>query len=231
MNQEGQNVLIDFDVRSLAAKSPAAEQKAPDVLKEWRKAAEAPKEMQKAPEVPKEDITQRPARPPYGGPAISLDFQDANIKTVLRLLSEVGGVTIVSGDDVKGNVTVYMKKVPWNQALDTILDVQGLVKKQMGDVISVMTVEKMKKDEADRRAGEEDRLKAEAIAKKAEQDRLEERGKLRQISIEAKIVEAQDDFVRNLGVQWGGVSYNSIGGYSYALTAGTNPGTNASWGS
>ncbi|MGD1152220.1 MAG: hypothetical protein ABR911_05015 [Syntrophales bacterium] len=218
VNQEGQNVLIDFDVRSLAAKSPVAEQKAPDV----------PKESQKAAEVPKEDITQRQAKTPYGGQAISLDFQDANIKTVLRLLSEVGGVTIVSGDDVKGNVTVYMKKVPWNQALDTILDVQGLVKKQIGDVISVMTVERMKKDEADRRAGEEDRIKAEAIAKKAEQDRLEERGKLRQISIEAKIVEAQDDFIRNLGVTWGGVSYNSMGNYSYALTAGTNTNTTTS---
>jgi type IV pilus assembly protein PilQ len=215
VNQEGQNVLIDFDVRNLAAKSPVAEQKAPDV----------PKESQKAAAVPKEDITQRQAKPPYGGQAISLDFQDANIKTVLRLLSEVGGVTIVSGDDVKGNVTVYMKKVPWNQALDTILDVQGLVKKQMGDVISVVTVEKMKKDEADRRSGEEDRLKAEAIAKKSEQDRMEERGKLRQISIEAKIVEAQDDFVRNLGVQWGGAYYGNLGSYPYALTAGTNPGT------
>jgi len=232
VNQEGQNVLIDFDVRSLAANSPVAEQKAPDVPKESQKAAEAPKEMQKAPEVPKEDITQRQAKPPYGGQTISLDFQDANIKTVLRLLSEVGGVTIVSGDDVKGNVTVYMKKVPWNQALDTILDVQGLAKKQMGDVISVMTVEKMRKDEGDRRAGEEDRLKAEVIAKKAEQDRLEERGKLRQISIEAKIVEAQDDFVRNIGVQWGGVQYNSLGSYPFALTAGTNPtqGRNITWG-
>ena len=206
VNQEGQNVLIDFDLRSLAAKSPVAEQKAPAVTKE--------------------DITQSQEKPSYGGRVVSLDFQDASIKSVLRLLSEVGGVTIVSGDDVKGNVTLYMKKVPWTQALDTILDVQGLVKKRTGDVISVMTVEKMKKDEADRRAGEEDRLKAEAIAKKSEQDRMEEKGKLRQISIEAKIVEAQDDFVRNLGVQWGGAYYGRIGDYRYALTGGTNPGTN-----
>jgi len=215
VNQEGQNVLIDFDVRSLAAKSRVAVQKAPDVTKE----------SQIATEISKEDTTQGQAKAPYMARVVSLDFQDASIKTVLRLLSEVGGVTIVSGDDVKGNVTLYMKKVPWNQALDTILDVQGLVKKQMGDVISVMTVEKMKKDEAGRRAGEEDRLKAEAIAKKAEQDRMEERGKLRQISIEAKIVEAQDDFIRNIGVQWGGAYYGNIGSYPYALTAGTNPGT------
>ncbi|MGZ6210682.1 MAG: hypothetical protein ACXWL9_11100 [Syntrophales bacterium] len=215
VNQVGQNIQIDFDVRSLAARAPVVE----------KKAAEIPQEIQRA-EVTKEDMAQRQAKTPYGGPAISLDLQDANIKTVFRLLSEVGGVTIVSGDDVKGNVTLYMKKVPWNQALDTILDVQSLVKKQMGDVISVMTVEKMKKDEADRRAGEEDRLKAEAIAKKAEQDRMEERGRLRQISIEAKIVEAQDDFIRNIGVQWGGAYYGNVGSYPYALTAGTNPGTN-----
>jgi type IV pilus assembly protein PilQ len=217
VNQEGQNVLIDFDVRNLAAKAPVAEQKSPDV----------PKEAQKAREVPKEDITQRQAKPPYGGRVMSLDVQDANIKTVLRLLSEVGEVSIVSGDDVKGNVTLSMKKVPWNQALDTILDVHGLVKKQMGDVISVMTAEKMKKDEADRRAGEEDRIKAEAVAKKSEQERMEEKGKLRQISIEAKIVEAQDDFVRNLGVQWGGAYYGNLGSYPYGLTAGTNPGTSS----
>ena len=205
MNQSGQNVLIDFDVRNLAAKLPVAEQKAPAV--------------------PKEDITQRQEKPSYGGRVVSLDFQDASIKSVLRLLSEVGGVTIVSGDDVKGNVTLHMKKVPWTQALDTILDVQGLVKKQTGDVISVMTAEKMKKDQADRRAGEEDRLKSEAIAKKAEQERMEERGKLRQISIEAKIVEATDEFVRNIGVQWGGVSYGSAGNSGYALTAGTSTNT------
>jgi type IV pilus assembly protein PilQ len=55
---------------------------------------------------------------------------------------------------------------------------------------------------------------------------MEEKGKLRQISIEAKIVEASDDFVRNLGVQWGGAYYGRAGDYHYALTAGTNPGTN-----
>ncbi len=214
--QEGKNVVLDFDVRSIATKSPVTGQKGQD----------ATKEPQIVTEVSKEDTTQRQGRPPYVGRTVTLDFQDASIKSVLRLLSEVGGVTIVSGDDVKGNVTLYMKKVPWNQALDTILDVQGLVKKQTGDVISVMTVEKMKKDESARRSAEEDRLKAEAIAKKVEQDRLEEKGKLRQIAIEAKIVEAQDDFIRNIGVQWGGSYYGNLGSYPYALTAGTNPGTN-----
>ncbi len=207
VSQAGKNVFIDFNVSSL-------ESKLPEVSKETAKKDVKPAEKQ----MDKEKDAKR-----YQSRKISLDFQDANIKAVLRLLAEEGGVTIVSGDDVKGNVTLSMKKVPWDLALNSILDVQGLIKKQTDDVITVMTVERVKKDQADRKAAEEDRLKAEAIAKKAEQERLEERGRLRQVAIEAKIVEANDTFVRNLGVQWGGVSYNRIGDYSYALTAGTNP--------
>jgi type IV pilus assembly protein PilQ len=93
----------------------------------------------------------------------------------------------------------------------------------MGDVISVSTLERMKKEEADRKTGEEDRYKAEVIAKKSEQERLVEGGKLQQISIEAKIVEASDEFVRNLGVQWGGASYGTAGaGTGWSLIGGSN---------
>ncbi len=112
-------------------------------------------------------------------------------------------MSIISGDDVKGNVTLTMKNVPWEQALDSILDVKGLAKKQMGDVISVMTLERKKKDESDKKAAEEDQIKAEDARKARELQILVEKGKLRQILIEAKIVEASEEFVRNLGVQWG----------------------------
>ncbi len=216
VSQAGQNVVIDFNISSIEATLPAPEQKQFDTAKE----------------TPKQEVNPSWARldrgreaTKYMGRKISLDFQDAPIKAVLRLLAEAGEVTIVAGEDVKGAMTVHMHKVPWDQALDTILDVQGLAKKQMGDVISVVTYERMKKDESDRRQGEEDRMKAEALAKKAEQERLEERGKLRQVSIEAKIVEVADDFVRNLGVQWGGVYYGKAGDYSYALTGGTSTNT------
>lgn len=159
----------------------------------------------------------------YTGRKITIDFQDASIKAVFRLLSEEGEVAIVSGDDVKGNVTIHMKKVPWDQALDTILEISGLVKKQVGDVISVMTLKKMKDDDADRKVGEKDRAEAEATARKAEQERLEERGKLRQISIEAKIVEATDEFIRNIGVRWGSVAYGTAGsGTGWGLMGGSN---------
>lgn len=207
VSQTGKNIFIDFNVSSL-------ESKLPEVPKEMAKKEAKPAEKQ----MDKEKETKR-----FQSRRISLDFQDASIKAVLRLLAEEGGVTIVSGDDVKGNVTLSMKKVPWDLALNSVLEVQGLIKKQTDDVITVMTVERLKKDQADRKAAEEDRLKAEAITKKAEQERLEERGRLQQVSIEAKIVEANDTFVRNLGVQWGGVSYGRIGDYGYALTGGTNP--------
>jgi len=214
VSQAGQNVFIDFNVSSLESKQPAADKKAPEAPKETTKKEMKPAERQ----IDKDKEAKK-----YASRRISLDFQDANIKSVLRLLAEEGRVTIVSGDDVKGNVTLSMKKVPWDQALNTILDVQGLVKKQSDDVISVMTIERMKKEEADRKAMAEDRIKAEVIAKKAEQERLEERGKLKQISIEAKIVEATDAFVRNIGVQWGGVTYQNLHNTPYAVTVGTNP--------
>jgi type IV pilus assembly protein PilQ len=212
VGQSGQNVHIDFNVSSLEAKLAPVEQKETYTAKETRKKEEKP------------SWTRVGGRetPIYMGRKISLDFQDAPIKAVLRLLGEAGGVTIVAGEDVKGSMTVYMHKVPWDQALDTILEVQGLAKKQMGDVISVVTYERMKKDEADRRAGEEDRIKSEALARKAEQTRLEEKGKLRQVSIEAKIVEATEDFVRNLGVTWGGMAAFKVGSYSAGAAAGTN---------
>ncbi len=122
----------------------------------------------------------------YSGRRVSLDFQDANIKSVFRLLSEVSGVNIVAGEDVKGNVTVHMKNVPWDQSLETILDTNGLGMKRTGTVISVFTLERMKK-------AVDERLKEDVA-----------QGKKPQVFIEAKILEATASFARKLGVQWGG---------------------------
>lgn len=121
----------------------------------------------------------------YTGQKVSLDFQDANIKSVFRLLSEVSGVNIVAGEDVKGSVTTHMKSVPWDQALETILDTNGLGMRRTGNVISVYTLEKMKK-------AVEERLKEDVA-----------QGKKPQIFIEAKILEATASFARKIGIQWG----------------------------
>lgn len=155
---------------------------------------------------------------------VTLDFQDADIKSVLRLMAEYGNMSIVSGDDVKGNVTLTMRNVPWEQALDTILDVNGLAKKKMGNVISIMTLDKKKKDESDKAKAEEDQRRAEDQRKDRELKLMVEKGLLKQILIEAKIVEATENFTRNLGVQWGiGTNQGVSGGrYGLGISAGSS---------
>jgi type IV pilus assembly protein PilQ len=87
-----------------------------------------------------------------------------------------------------------------------------------------MTLERKKKDESDKKAAEADQVAAEETRKARDQKLLVEKGKLRQIMIEAKIVEASDDFIRNLGVQWGGGnSQNIAGAYGLGITGATNP--------
>ncbi len=217
IRQEGKVVIIDFNISSIEAKLRADNQK--NIAKGRGISADDDSNGDG-------DIRRpgrRDAAKKYSGRIISLDFQDADIKSVLRLMSEYGNVSIISGDDVRGNVTLTMKNVPWEQALDSILDIHGLAKKQMGDVISVMTNDRKKKEEADKAQAEASQVKAEETRKARELQLLVEKGKLRQILIEAKIVEATEEFVRNLGIQWGFGNHSSIGSYGLGLSAGTNP--------
>jgi len=83
----------------------------------------------------------------YTGRRISLDFKDADIKNILRLIAEVSNLNIVAGDDVKGKVTIRLIDVPWDQALDIILFSNKLGKMRMGNVVRVAPVEVLKKEE------------------------------------------------------------------------------------
>ncbi len=223
VRQEGPSVVVDFNVAGLNPPSPAPERAsapapaAAPAVSPVPLAKEAPLAAAK-PAAP--DTLQGSDDKAYTGKRISLDFQDANIKSVLRLLSEVSGMSLVSGDDVKGNVTVHMNNVPWDQALDVILDIKGLTKKQMGDVISIITLERAKQDEANRQAALESQKKAEEAKQAGEQKKLQEKGKIRQVLIEAKIVEAGEGFSRDLGIQWGVGKKSSFGShYDYAAVA------------
>jgi type IV pilus assembly protein PilQ len=73
----------------------------------------------------------------YAGRRIDLDFKDADIHNILRLLSEVGNVNVVTADDVSGSVTIKMRAVPWDQALDVILTSKGLGMVRRGNLIRV----------------------------------------------------------------------------------------------
>ena len=167
VRQEGMNIVIDFNVTSVAAAEPAQEKPLPVVQTPAARTAEksAAPGGDEAREVAGSAGKETKG---YGGPRILLDVQDADIKAVLRLLSEQGNVSIVSGDDVKGTVTLKMKDVSWEQALDTILTITGLGKRQVGNIITVMSLDKMKKSEADRAALEKEK------AKKEEADQLRE---------------------------------------------------------
>ena len=129
VRQEGMNVLIDFNVTSLAsAAEPVLEKPSPTVQPMVPKgAAVAPtpvKPEKDAAKVPTADAGKE-KKVYIGPPDLPRRPGCRHQKVVFRLLAELGKVSIVSGDDVKGTVTLHMKDVPWEQALDTVLDHQG----------------------------------------------------------------------------------------------------------
>jgi type IV pilus assembly protein PilQ len=82
----------------------------------------------------------------YTGHRIDLDFKDASVHEVLRLLSDVGKVNIVTADNVSGTVTIRMRNVPWDQALDTVLQAKGLGMVRQGNMIRVAPLADLNKE-------------------------------------------------------------------------------------
>jgi type IV pilus assembly protein PilQ len=104
--------------------------------------------------------------PPAGGPGrLSMDFRDADINNLLRIIAEVSGKNVVAGSDVTGKVTVRLINVEWEQALDVILKINNLDYEQDGNIIRVAPRAKL---EAERKA-RDDARKAAAEARKTEQ--------------------------------------------------------------
>jgi type IV pilus assembly protein PilQ len=82
----------------------------------------------------------------YTGQKISLEFKDADIKNVFRLLAEVSGKNILVTDDVNRRITVRLIEVPWDQAMDLIIDTNGLGKEETGNVIRISTAGRLKSE-------------------------------------------------------------------------------------
>ena len=76
---------------------------------------------------------------------ITVDFKNADIHDVLKIISYKSEVNIVAGADVSGTVTIRLVNVPWEQALDVILKTYGFVYEREGDVIRVTTLENLGK--------------------------------------------------------------------------------------
>ena len=210
----------------------------------------------------------RGTQPGYRGEKLSLNFQSIDIRALLQVIADFTNLNIVTSDSVAGNLTLRLKDVPWDQALDIILQSKGLDMRKNGNVIMVAprdeiaSKEKLELEarvqiseiEAVRtetfqlnyqKAGALHKLlsddKQRVLSKRGSvvvdertnkvfvQDtvsRLEEVRKIiaqidvpvRQVLIEARIVEADDRFSRNLGVRLG---FNRINASAGGLGRGT----------
>jgi type IV pilus assembly protein PilQ len=110
---------------------------------------------------PKEDLVVGESR--YVGRRISLDFQQADISNVLRLIAEVSGFNIVIGDGVKSKVTMKLVSVPWDQALDMILKMNGLGKIKQGNILWIDTLANIAKQEDEEARAKDAKVKAEDL--------------------------------------------------------------------
>ncbi|MEJ2492660.1 MAG: type IV pilus secretin PilQ, partial [Desulfuromonadales bacterium] len=184
----------------------------------------------------------------YTGEKITLVFDSANIRSILQLIGDVSGLNILASSDVSGTITLRLIDVPWDQALDLVLETANLGKLQQGNVLRIMPKERLR--EIEKEAMQEQTVAIEEgiletrtfLISYASVDDMKtflndiktERGSIiadsrnkqlivresvavleqmeemikqidnpeRQVMIEARIVEANTNFARNLGVKW-----------------------------
>jgi type IV pilus assembly protein PilQ len=222
----------------------------------------------------KEDPTRliQGTRPGYQGERLSLNFQNVEVRALLQVIADFTDLNIITSDSVGGSITLRLKDVPWDQALDIILQSKGLDMRKNGNVVVVAPREELAaKEKLDLEARSQiadlEPLRAESFVvnyQKAEDVRkllvdsqqrmLSKRGtvvvdprtnqmfvrdtaarleevrrllqkidvQVPQVLIEARIVEADDTFSRNLGVRLGGSSGypRQVGGSSAYATGG-----------
>jgi type IV pilus assembly protein PilQ len=205
----------------------------------------------------KKEVEERLNEFTYVGERISLNFQDIEVRAVLQLIADFTELNLVASDTVSGRITLRLKNVPWDQALELVLRTKGLDKRQVGNVLLVAPAAEIaererQQIEANKQIAELAPLRSEFIriryAKASEIVQLfqagseeggtliSERGSvivdqrtnslivtdtaakmaeirelidrvdipIRQVMIEARIVIAQSDLEKELGIQWGG---------------------------
>jgi type IV pilus assembly protein PilQ len=210
----------------------------------------------------------------YSGDRLSLNFQDIEVRAVLQLLADFTGLNLVASDTVRGNITLRLKNVPWDQALDIILKTKGLSMRQTGNVIMVaptpeIAAQEKLELESKQQIQELAPLRSEFVqinyAKavdlaqliKSEQNNLlSDRGNVtvdtrtntllvqdtaakleeirrlvtrldipvRQVMIESRVVIANNDFARDLGVRFGLSASMGATDSNELLIAGGQPG-------
>ncbi|WP_060480804.1 type IV pilus secretin PilQ [Pseudomonas sp. NBRC 111119] len=203
---------------------------------------------------------QAAAASTYQGEALSLNFQDVEVRAVLQVLADYAGINLVASDAVQGNVTLRLQDVPWDQALDLVLRSKGLGRRKDGNVLLVAPLSEISSApqgapgglglEAQWQPMQRELLPVHhakaadladlLLASLADDGILSGRGSLsvdartntlvvhqpadrlaevralvaqldvpvRQVAIEARIVEANVGYEKGLGVRWGGRLYS-----------------------
>lgn len=214
----------------------------------------------------------------YTGEKLSLNFQDIEVRAVLQLIADFTGLNVVASDAVNGTITLRLKNVPWDQALDIILKSKGLGMRKTGNVVLIAPNDELAEREKmeletkqqytelaplHTRYFEINYAKAGDISNLLKSDGnslLSPRGSvsidertnilmvmdtderlddvvrvvekldipIRQVMIESRIVIANDDFSKELGVRVGTNGYD-FGPDQYNLTSGTVEGTSTMW--
>ncbi len=99
----------------------------------------------------------------FSGRKISLDLQDADLINVMRLFAEVANLNIILAPDVKGKVTVRMVNIPWDQAMDIILKMNGLGYALEDNILRIATIGSLTKESEDEMRAKEAKKKAEDL--------------------------------------------------------------------
>jgi type II secretory pathway component GspD/PulD (secretin) len=170
-----------------ASTAPAAKPAAPPTL------ASAPVRLAQA-----QTPTPTPSSPgtvatTNGRRLISLDFKDADVVNLLRILAAESGRNIVIGDDVKGKMSISLRNVPWEQALNTILETRGLQKIETGNVLRIVTTEQLTREREAQARVQEAKVKSEseARARLAEAQLKEAQALQQKYATEAAVREAE----------------------------------------
>jgi type IV pilus assembly protein PilQ len=174
---EGNNLVIALISAASGTTSPQAapQEKAAAVPVAQTEQTEVDQAAAEAPAAPAPPVAKpQPARLPnlansalvigggrFAGRRISLDLQDADLINVLRLFADVANLNVILAPDVKGKVTVRMVNIPWDQAMDMILKMNGLGYALEDNVIRVASISALTKEA-------EEELKSKEAKKKAE---------------------------------------------------------------
>ncbi|NKN32666.1 type IV pilus secretin PilQ [Marichromatium bheemlicum] len=228
------------------------------------------------PLTPAEKEQQLRSKVVYEGERLSLNFQDIEVRAVLQVLADFTDLNLVASDTVAGNITLRLKNVPWDQALDIILKTKGLSMRRTGNVIMVAPTEELaSQEELEMRSMQKieelaplrsefiqvNYAKAADLARllKSEENQLltKDRGNVtvdertntllvqdtaarledirsivtrldvpvRQVMIESRVVIAESNFARDLGVRFGLSTSMGASGNHELMIAGNRPGT------